>query len=73
MLQYLRDELIYGSYVGHPIPPSIKTLLLTRDSERAAAARHAREPAPGPAIGGPMVPGIGVGQGGGSAPQLWAY
>ena len=64
-LHYLRDELSIGRYMGRPLPPSLHTLLLTRDSERAAAARHAREPAPGPAIGELVDPGPGVGQGGG--------
>ena len=68
-LQYLRGKLIHGRYMLCTLLPSLKTLLLTHSSERAAAARRAKEPAPGPAIGGPMVPGLGVGRGsGGDAP-----
>ena len=51
------------------LPPYLKTLLLALDSEMAAVVRRAQEPTPGPAIGGPMVPGLGVGRGsGGDAP-----
>ena len=57
--QYLREKINHGRYVGCLIPPSIENLLATRDSERAATARRAREAAPGPAIVRPVVPGVG--------------
>ena len=56
------------------LPPYLKTLLLALDSEMAAVVRRAQEPTPGPAIGGPMGPGLGVGRGGagGAGPPPWA-
>ena len=73
--QYLRDKLSHGRYVGRPLSTSLQTLLLTRDSERAAAARRVQEPAPSPTIGGlvVLVPGVGQSGDGGSSPpvQCW--
>ena len=66
LFQYLRDELSHGPYMLCPLPPSINTLLLNHDSGRSAAARRAQDTSPGPAIGGPMVPGLGLGRGGSS-------
>ena len=50
--KYLREKLSHIRYVGRPLPPYLGTLLLTRDTKRAAAARHVRETAPVPANGG---------------------
>ena len=68
LFQYLRYKLSHGKYVGHPLPPSLQNLFATRDSERAAADRRAREPAPGPTIVGLVLPGPGQGRGGSGAP-----
>ena len=59
--------------MGRPLPPSLKTLPLTRNSDRAAAASRAPEPAPGLTIGGPIVPGLGVGRGGGATLESAGY
>ena len=46
--QYLQDKLAYGRYVGHPPPPSLRTIILNRDNDRSAAVRRVQEPAPRP-------------------------
>ena len=60
--QYLMEKLRHGKYVGCLITTSLKDFLLTHNLERAAASRRYWYPSPGPTIGGPMGPGLGVGQ-----------
>ena len=51
--KYLRDELSHFRYVVHPPPPPyLGTLLLSRNTERAAATSGVRDPAPKPVNGG---------------------
>ena len=69
--QYKREKRSHGQYVFRPLPPSLQTLLLTHDSERAVTARRAWDPAPSPAIGGLVRPGPGVGQGGSAGGSGW--
>ena len=48
--------------MDRPLLQSLQTLLVTRDSERAASARRSRDPTSGPTIVGLVGPGPGVGQ-----------
>ena len=53
--------------MGRPLPPSLHNILATRDSDRAAAARRARKPAPGPTIVRRVALGVVLGGAGGSS------
>ena len=73
--KYQREELSHGRYMGIPLPPFSGTLLLTRDTERAAAAMRIQEPEPRPAnseTNGGFILGAGRVRSGSSTPiQRW--
>ena len=50
--QYRKDKLGHRHYVGHPLPPSPRKIILTGNTMRAAAARRVQESALGPVNGG---------------------
>ena len=72
--QYLKKKLSHGRYLGFPLPLSLRTLLLTCDTKRAAADRRVQDPVlelDNGGTDGRFNLGTGRGDGGGIPVQIW--